>query len=42
MFAWSKMKQSVITYVQSCEVYQQAKFEHVKLLGLLQPLPVPN
>jgi hypothetical protein len=42
MFAWPKMKQSVTAYVQSCEVYQQAKFEHVKLSGLLQPLPVPN
>jgi hypothetical protein len=42
MFVWPKMKQPVTAYVQSCEVCQQAKSEHVKLPGLLQPLPVPN
>jgi hypothetical protein len=42
LFAWPKMKQSVIAYVQSCEVCQQAKSEHVRLPGLLQPLQVPN
>jgi hypothetical protein len=41
MFAWPKIKQSVTTYVQSCAVCQQAKSEHVKLQGLLQPLSVP-
>jgi hypothetical protein len=32
----------VVTYVQSCEVCQQAKVEHVKLPGLLPPLPIPT
>jgi hypothetical protein len=36
------MKQLVTTYVQSCEVCQQVKYEHVKLPGLLQPLLVPH
>jgi len=36
------LKQSVISYIQSCENYQQAKGEHVKLPGLLQPLPIPT
>jgi hypothetical protein len=42
LFAWPKLKHVVATYLQSCEVCQQAKVEHVKLLGLLQPLPVPT
>jgi hypothetical protein len=42
LFAWPKMKQLVTTYVQSCEVCQQAKSQHVKLPGLLQTLLVPN
>jgi hypothetical protein len=36
------MKQSITTYVQSCQVYQQAKSGHVKLPGLLQPLSMTN
>jgi hypothetical protein len=38
LFAWPKMKHVITNYVQACTVYQQAKAEHVKLLGLLQPL----
>jgi hypothetical protein len=34
------MKHSVMSYVQGCDVCQQAKSEHMKLLGLLQLLPV--
>lgn len=41
MFAWPKMKQSVTDYVSTCEVCQQAKVEHVKLPGLLQPHDIP-
>ena len=41
LFAWPKLKHSVTQYVQSCEICQQAKVEHTKLPGLLQPLPVP-
>lgn len=42
MFAWPHLKKSVHEYVQSCHVCQEAKTEHVKLPGLLQPLPVPK
>lgn len=42
LFSWPKMKQAITAYVQSCQVCQQAKIEHVKLHGLLQPLPVPE
>jgi len=42
LFAWPKLKDTVKTYVQSCDVCQQAKVEHVRSPGLLQPLPVPT
>jgi hypothetical protein len=41
LFAWPGMKKSVIQFVSSCTVCQQAKAERVKYPGLLQPLPVP-
>jgi len=42
LFAWPKLKNSVQQFVAACEVCQQAKTEHVKTPGLLQPLPVPT
>jgi hypothetical protein len=42
LFIWPRMKQSIIDFVQACVVCQQAKGEHVKLPGLLQPLAVPD
>jgi hypothetical protein len=41
LFAWTGMKQDVQTFVQQCSICQQAKGEHVKSPGLLQPLPIP-
>ena len=41
LFAWPKLKSSVQQYVSTCSVCQQAKSEHTKLPGLLQPLPIP-
>lgn len=41
LFAWPQLKTYVTEYIQACQVCQQAKPEHVKLPGLLQPLPVP-
>jgi transposase InsO family protein len=35
------MKQDVARYVASCSICQQAKSEHIKLPGKLQPLPIP-
>jgi len=42
LFAWPKMKQDIQDYVKSCSICQQAKVEHVRLPGLLDPLPVPS
>lgn len=40
LFSWPKMKDTVQTFVQSCDICQKAKSEHVKLPGLLSPLPI--
>jgi hypothetical protein len=40
-FAWKGLKSAVTQFVQTCLVCQQAKPDRTKLLGLLQPLPVP-
>lgn len=42
LFSWPNLKKEVSLFVQSCEICQQAKAEHVRLPGLLQPLPVPD
>ena len=42
LFAWPQLKDTVKKYVAACTVCQQAKVEHVKSPGLLQPLPVPT
>ena len=41
LFAWPCMKEDIKQYVTSCQVCSQAKSEHCKLPGLLQPLPIP-
>lgn len=41
LFAWPGLRKAVQTYVSQCEICQQAKVEHCKTPGLLQPLPVP-
>lgn len=42
IFAWPGMRNAITQFVQSCSVCQQAKVEHVKTPGLLQPLPIPD
>lgn len=42
LFAWPHLKQDVDAYVKQCSICQQAKVEHVKLPGLLNPLPIPT
>jgi transposase InsO family protein len=41
LFAWPNMKEDIRKYVNSCEVCLQAKTEHNKYPGLLQPFPPP-
>ena len=42
LFAWPNLKQYIMDFVNACEVCAQAKPEHCRLPGLLQPLPVPT
>lgn len=42
MFAWLGMKKAIRTFVGNCSVCRQAKSEHIKYPGLLQPLHVPE
>jgi len=42
LFAWTGMKSAVRKFVQTCLTCQQAKPDCARLLGLLQPLPVPS
>lgn len=42
LFAWPGIKRSVREFVERCSVCKQAKAEHVRYPGLLQPLPVPD
>lgn len=42
LFAWPHLRASVTQYVQVCSICQQAKSEHVRYPGMLQPLPVPD
>ncbi|WVZ53030.1 hypothetical protein U9M48_004021 [Paspalum notatum var. saurae] len=41
LFAWRGMKSAVKSFVQLCQVCQQAKPDRSRSPGLLQPLPVP-
>lgn len=42
LFAWPHLRSTVMQFVNSCSICQQAKSEHVKYPGMLQPLPVPE
>jgi hypothetical protein len=41
LFSWPMIKKDISEYVCTCEACAQAKSEHCRLPGLLQPLPVP-
>jgi hypothetical protein len=42
LFAWPGLKHMVTTFVQQCQICQQAKNERIKSPGLLEPLHVPS
>jgi hypothetical protein len=41
-FSWKGLKQDVIRHIDECVTFQQNKSEHTLLVGLLQPLPIPE
>ena len=42
LFYWQGMKADVWSFVRACTVCLQAKQDHARYPGLLQPLPVPS
>lgn len=42
LFQWKGMKQSVVDFVQQCDVYQRANNMNTHPACLLQPLPIPE
>jgi hypothetical protein len=42
LFYWPNMKGETAEYLARCQDFQQVKVEHQHLVGLLQPLPVPE
>lgn len=42
MFWWPGMKEDIVEFVYSCLTFQKSKFEHQKLLGLMQPLNIQS
>lgn len=41
-FAWSKLKQTVQSFIAQCSICLQAKTERVAYPGLLAPFPIPD
>jgi hypothetical protein len=36
------MKREIARYVSECEIFQRVKASHLKIAGVLQPLPIPS
>jgi hypothetical protein len=36
------MKREIARYVSKCDIYQRVKASHLKIVGILQPLPIPS
>lgn len=42
LFSWTDLKKDVENFVKQCTICQQAKHEHCRMPGVLEPLPVPD
>jgi hypothetical protein len=42
LFTWSKLKEGVIHHVQNYDIYQMNKGELISVLGLLEPIAIPE
>ncbi|WVZ63902.1 hypothetical protein U9M48_013496 [Paspalum notatum var. saurae] len=40
-FWWTRMKREIAKYVSECDVCQRVKADHLKPVGMLQPLAIP-
>jgi len=41
-FWWTRMKREIAKYVAECDTCQRVKASHLKVVGTLQPLPIPS
>jgi hypothetical protein len=41
-FWWTRMKREIARYVSECDTCQKVKDNHLKVYGILQPLPIPS
>jgi hypothetical protein len=41
-FWWTRMKREVAKYVSECDICQRVKASDLKVVGVLQPLPIPS
>jgi hypothetical protein len=41
-FWWTCMKREIARYVSECDICQRVKASHLKIAGILQPLPIPS
>jgi transposase InsO family protein len=41
-FWWTRMKREIARYVSECDICQRVKASHLKIVGVLQPLPIPS
>ena len=41
-FWWTRMKREIAKYVSECDIYRKVKASHLKLVGTLQPLNIPE
>jgi hypothetical protein len=41
-FWWTRMKREIAKYVAECDTCQRVKADHLRLVGNLQPLSIPE
>jgi hypothetical protein len=41
-FWWTRMKREIARYISECDICQRVKTSHLKIAGILQPLPIPS
>jgi hypothetical protein len=42
LYWWTRMKREIAKYVSECDTCQRVKASHLKVVGTLQPLPIPS
>jgi hypothetical protein len=42
LYWWTRMKREIAKYVSECDTCQRIKASHLKVVGTLQPLPIPS